>query len=77
MTRIQQIVALIDQEANGPYSTSECLRNAALYAIMDVRGMTTAEWVEACKQRDINDGTARNRLNQVRRLWGTELDQYA
>ena len=77
MTKISAIVALIDQEANGPYSVSENLRNAALYAIQDLDGVTTAEWTAACSERGINAGTARNRLNEVRRLWADEFGEMA
>jgi hypothetical protein len=66
---VTRILALIDEQlADTRFTMSERLRTAAFYAD-DESPIITAEWVEACTQRSINAGTARNRLNEYRRLW--------
>ncbi len=72
MSKIEQIVALIEeQRLDITYTMSERLRTAAFYASEDIEGgITTAEWVAACEACGINSGTARNRLSEMRRIWG-------
>ena len=69
MNKVAAIVALIvEQVADDRYTMSERLRTAAFYASEEIEGgITTAEWVAACAECNINAGTARNRLNEMRR----------
>ena len=68
-TEIARILALLDEQiADTRFTMSERLRTAAFYAD-DESPITTADWVAACALRNINAGTARNRLNEYRRLW--------
>lgn len=72
MNKVPAIVALIEEQRQDvTYTMSERIRTAAFYALEDIEGsITTAEWVAACAVCNINAGTARNRLNEVRRTWG-------
>jgi len=73
-SQIEALADMIaDQLEDATYTISERLRNAALYFHMDVAPFTTAEWVAACALHDINAGTARNRLNEVRRTFPEEF----
>ena len=60
--QLNQIVA--EQLADGEFTMADSLRTAAMYCPL---AMTPAQWVKACQANGINTGTARNRLNEVRR----------
>lgn len=68
---VTQIAAVIGEQLAEPYKFSDNLRTAVMYSPLV---MTPAEWVAACKVHGINQGTARNRLREVRN-WQKELGE--
>ena len=60
-----------EQLAHTEYRMSDNLRTAVMYS---PKTMTTAEWVAAAQLANINPGSARNRLNEVRR-WQSEIGE--
>ena len=68
---VEMIAQVITEQLAQPYTTSDNLRTAVMYS---PKTMTTAEWVAACALKGINAGTARNRLNEIRR-WQRELGE--
>jgi hypothetical protein len=67
---VETLIALLAKEAaDNIYGPSEQIRNAALYYMMDHdANLTTKTFAEACAEMDISYGTAKARLNDVRRF---------
>lgn len=68
--RTVALLALFDKEQKEDiYGISEQVRNVALYFMMDVDpNLTTEEFAAALSERGISYGTAKARLNDVRRF---------
>lgn len=63
---VEQIATVLrEQLAHTEYRVSDNIRTAAMYSPL---AMTTADFVAAASLVGINPGTARNRLNEVRRF---------
>ena len=60
--QLNQIVG--EQLAAGEFTQADSLRTAAMYCPY---AMTPREWVAACTAHGVNQGSARNRLSEVRR----------
>lgn len=60
--QLNQIVA--EQLRDGQFNQTDSLRTAAMYCPLT---MAPKEFVVACATSNINAGTARNRLNEIRR----------
>lgn len=60
----EQIVAVLEFCLEEAYSRSDNIRTAAMCCPFV---MTPQEWIKACAEFGIKEGTARNRLSQIRR----------
>jgi hypothetical protein len=61
---VADLAQVIREQLAEPYRFSDNLRTAAMYCPIV---MTPAEWVAAAKLVGIHEGSARNRLNEVRK----------